>query len=145
MNSKSFWVKILRVDQLIEVWSVLVSLIIMKQSLKVWILTKKTAIIDEIGITAQNNATRLQGRNDPNANTMKMPEAEDMPLHALNMPRIEGSLKCIELINFIRLTLNIFRFWDDFRLNPSNLQATYTKCKRQCDLRILTRSLKGMS
>lgn len=56
------------------------------------ILTKNTAMIEEIGMIAQNKATRRQDRNDPSENTMKMPEAEDMPLQAINMPLIEGSL-----------------------------------------------------
>lgn len=42
---------------------------------------------------AQNNATRRYGKYDPNENTMKIPDAEDIPLQAIKIPRIDGSLQ----------------------------------------------------
>lgn len=60
--------------------------------MNILIHTKNTAIIDEIGMIAQINATRRHDKNDPKKKTMKIPDADAIPLQAIKIPRIDGSL-----------------------------------------------------
>lgn len=43
------------------------------------------------GMIKHNNATLRHGIKLPNRNTMKKPNVAEMPAHAVNMPRIDGS------------------------------------------------------
>lgn len=45
-----------------------------------------------MGTAVQMRATLRHGKNVPRKNTMNIPDAEDIPLQAISMPRIDGSL-----------------------------------------------------
>lgn len=72
-------------------------------------------------MTAQIKATWRHDRNEPRKNTIKMPDAEDMPLHAINIPRIEGSLNEMTKTSSINVHLesNLVEILTIFPINRS--------------------------